>query len=159
MYVIGTYDPKIYGIPYIPISKVFETPKDKLSLLLVSDVFEVTNKFDYSVIYEYLSEQIEHFDIPLLKSTLPVAMDNIRKLSDDFSLDQELGLFLHIASNISRLVDNIEIPNLSDSSILLNKNKKLYAELVMILKDIEESFEIKFKDNDYANIIGIIKKV
>lgn len=159
LYVIGTYDPKIYGIPYIAISKVFETPKDKLSLLLVSDEFEVTNKFDYSVIYEYLSEQIEHFDIPLLKSTLPVAMDNIRKLSNDFSLDQELGLFLHIASNISRLVDNIEIPNLSDSSILLNKNKKLYAELVMILKDIEESFEIKFKDNDYANIIGIIKKV
>ncbi len=157
--IVGTYNPNLFNIPFVPISKIFETPVDKLDLLLTLNETTRTADVDYEVIYSYLSEQLIDFDVKTLKEVLPKTMRRIKRVSKGLTLDQELGLFMHISTNIYRLQhDEASQINIKKNSILSN-NKKLYYELTEILKPIESEFMIKFTDNDFSNIIGIIKQV
>lgn len=157
--IVGTYNPHLFNIPFVPISKIFETPVDKLDLLLTLNETTRTADVDYEVIYSYLSEQLVDFDVKTLKEVLPKTMRRIKRVSKGLTLDQELGLFMHISTNIYRLQhDEASQINIKKNSILSN-NKKLYYELTEILKPIESEFMIKFTDNDFSNIIGIIKQV
>ena len=53
--VVGAYDPELYGIPYIPISTLFDTPADKLGILLS---LETVASVNYNAIYAYLQEDV-----------------------------------------------------------------------------------------------------
>lgn len=101
--VIGVYDPKLYGIPYIPISKLFDTSPDKLELLLSSSSVESVMSVNYDAIYEYLKEELVGFDFDLLKEVLPKTIMKIRKVTHGLSSDQEVGLFMHLACATYRL--------------------------------------------------------
>ena len=68
--VIGVYNPELYGIPYIPISKLFDTPPDKLDILLSLETAQSVMSVNYDAIYAYLKEQLEGFDIQLLKRSV-----------------------------------------------------------------------------------------
>lgn len=157
--LIGTYDPEIYNLPFIPISQIFETPVDKLNLLLSFKGINNVTQVNYNMIYKYLSEQLPNFDIITLKETLPRAIRQIKSKINKLTLDQELGLFLHLATNIyRRQYEQQKAVNIHKNKIIMI-NKKAYHELINILKEIEDEFAIKFTDDDYANIIGIIKKI
>lgn len=157
--LVGTYDPEIYNLPFIPISQIFETPVDKLNLLLSFNGVNKVTHVDYNMIYRYLSEQLEDFDIVTLKETLPRVIRQIKSKINKLTLDQELGLFLHIATNIYRVqYEEQRVVSMYKNKII-STNKKAYYELINILKEIEDEFAIKFTDDDYANMIGIIKKL
>lgn len=156
--IVGTYDPKIFNIPFVPISRLFETHLDKLELLLSLDENISGQHVDYDAIYSYLSEQLEDFDIELLQEELPRAIRQIKRLAKGLTLDQELGLFMHIATNIHRLQHEIESAPNYKTNLILNRNKKLYNDLQDVMASIESEFSIEFKEDDFANIIGIIKQ-
>lgn len=62
-------------------------------------------------------------------------------------------------TNIYRIQhDEQRVVNIHKNKII-NTNKKAYHELSTILKEIEDEFAIKFTDDDYANMIGIIKQL
>lgn len=65
--VVGAYDPQLYGIPYIPVSKLFDTPSDKLDILLSLETTQAVTGVNYNAIYAYLEESLDGFDIQLLK--------------------------------------------------------------------------------------------
>lgn len=70
-----------------------------------------------------------------------------------------MGLFLHVATNIYRIqYDEQRVVSIHKNKII-NTNKKAYHELITILKEIEDEFSIKLTDDDYANIIEIIKEL
>lgn len=156
--IVGTYDPKLFNIPFVPISRLFETHLDKLELLLSLDDKIGGQEVDYNAIYSYLSEQLEDFDIELLKEELPKAIRQIKRLAKGLTLDQELGLFMHIAMNIHRLQHEVKSVTNYKTNLILNRNKKLYNNLQDIMKEIEFEFSIEFGEDDFANIIGIIKQ-
>ena len=159
MYVIGTYDPKLYGITFISISKLFETPVDKLGMLLTLDNIELPELINYDVIYEYLDEQLDGLDIKQLKKVLPNTITKIKRKANGLSQDQEIGLFIHMACTIHRYIKKEKmLANIHKESIIL-KNKRLYNNIKNLLEDIESEFDILFSDDEIANIIGIIKKV
>ena len=60
--VVGTYDPGLYNIPFISVVQLFETPVDKLDILLTMPEEERT-KVNYEMIYAYLAEQMPGFDV------------------------------------------------------------------------------------------------
>lgn len=157
--LIGTYDPEIYNLPFIPISQIFETPVDKLNLLLSYKGINNVTHVNYKMIYKYLSEQLPKFDIITLKETLPRAIRQVKTKINKLTLDQELGLFLHVATNIYRIqYDEPLVINIHRNKII-NANKKAYHELTTIFKEIEDEFAIEFTEDDYANMIGIIKEL
>ena len=67
---VGTYNQELYGIPYIPISKLFDISSDKLDILLSLETVESVMSVNYDA-NAYLEEQLEGFDLQLLKKILP----------------------------------------------------------------------------------------
>lgn len=100
---VGTYNQELYGIPYIPISKLFDISSDKLDILLSLETLESVMSVNYDAIYAYLEEQLEGFDLQLLKKILPKIILRIKKVLHGLSSDQEVGLFMHITCSIYRL--------------------------------------------------------
>lgn len=156
--VIGVYNPELYGIPYIPISKLFDTPPDKLDILLSLETAQSVMSVNYDAIYAYLKEQLEGFDIQLLKEVLPKVIIRIKKVVHGLSSDQEIGLFMHIACSIYRMQNGEKSVKNGQAKHIIMKNKRLYNGLKEILHLIEEEFLIVFDDDELANIIQIIKQ-
>ena len=53
---VGIYNQELYGIPYIPISKLFDISSDKLDILLSLETVESVMSVNYDAIYAYLEE-------------------------------------------------------------------------------------------------------
>ena len=157
--VIGTYNPKLHGIPFIPISKIFETPTEKLPMLLTLEHIDSALKVDYEAMYKYLSEQMPLLNIKIIKKYLPKAIAKMKKVYGGLSQDQELGLFIHIACSIYRIQTNEKLPVNINRRNILSKNKILYNNICDILEELEDVCDIKFSDDEIANIISIIKQI
>ena len=154
--VIGTYDPKLYGLPFISIASLFDTSPEKLPMLLSLEHKE-TDAVDFDKMYEYLDEQLENVNMSKLKRHLRPAVIKIKRLVNDHSLDLEVGLFVHIACSIGRMVNHEPMPINVKKNLILNNNKRLYHEIKDILAPIEKAMEITFSDDEIAIIIEIIK--
>lgn len=159
LYVIGTYDPGLHGVPFIPIAKLFETPTDKLDILLALQQAQAPETVDFEAIYAYLSEQLPQLKISILRRRLPKAIARIKKCSKGLSQDQELGLFLHIACAIYRIQEQETMPVVINCNNIIARNKRLYHDLKDILQPLEQAFGICFADDELAYIISIVKKI
>lgn len=160
--VIGTYDPKLHGILFIPISKLFETPKDKLEIMLClngKEQDELSFEINFDEIYNYLSESFNDFDVNWLRKNLPKLINKIKKRVNGLVKDQELGLLLHIACSIYSIINKEDIRKNPKRNLILNKNKRLYNDLKEFLTPFEEYYCINFNDDELANIISIVKKI
>ena len=155
---MGAYDPQLYGIPYIPVSKLFDTPSDKLDILLSLETTQAVTGVNYNAIYAYLEESLEGFDIQLLKEVLPSVLGKIRKAARGLSSDQEIGLFMHIACMIYRIQKQETAPQNRHTQSIIAKNKRLYHDLKESLARVESEFYISINDDELANIIQIIKR-
>lgn len=159
LYIIGTYDPGLHGVPFIPIAKLFETPTDKLDILLALQHTPSSETVDFEAIYAYLSEQLPKLNISILRRRLPKAIAQIKKCSKGLSQDQELGLFLHIACAIFRIQEKETMPAVINSKNIIGRNKRLYHDLKDVLQPLEQAFGICFADDELAYIISIVKKI
>lgn len=157
--IIGTYNPNLYGISFISIAQLFETPIDKLSILLFLENIEAPKEVNYEPIYSFLKEQLPHLNISNLKKTLPRAIRKINQQLQKLSLDQELGLFMHLACSIARIQNNEPLPLNLQKDQIIQRNKRAYNDLKMILEPIEEHFEILFEDDELANVLSIVKRL
>lgn len=154
--VVGTYDPKLYDIPFISIAKLFDTPVDKLPMLLALKDMELSSAFDYSEMYDYLEENLPAVDIQKLKRHLPRALQKIKKCVSDFTIHEEVGLFMHIACSISRIKVEETLPINVHKNAIIMKHKRLYHELKDILKPLENAMMVAFNDDEMATIIEIL---
>ena len=153
------YNPELYGIPYIPISKLFDTPPDKLDILLSLETAQSVMSVNYDAIYAYLKEQLEGFDIQLLKEVLPKVIIRIKKVVHGVVIRSGgLVFLLHIACSIYRMQNGEKSVKNGQAKHIIMKNKRLYNGLKEILHLIEEEFLIVFDDDELANIIQIIKQ-
>ncbi|WP_300276070.1 PRD domain-containing protein [Peptacetobacter sp.] len=159
LYIIGTYDPQVYGIPFISVSKLFQTPVEKLDVLLALENVELSEAIDYKTIINYLGEQFKGVDMKLLEKDLLESMKKIKKISNGLTIDQEIGLFMHIACTVNRMINKEKMYANIHKAKILSKNKQIYNQLKEILEEIEIDFNILFNDDELANIISLIKQI
>ncbi len=157
--IVGAYNPELHGIPYIPVSTLFSTPADKLDILLSLETTQAVMSVNYNMIYTCLQEQLEDFDIQLLKEVLPKVITQIKRVNHGLSSDQEIGLFMHIACSIYHMQRNTPLPQNPTAQRVIAKNKRLYNDLKDFLAPAEAEFYVKFSDDELANIIQIIKRI
>ena len=155
--IVGTYDPRLYDIPFIPIAKLFDTPIEQLPMLLSLKGVDAPTIFDYEPMYHYLEEQLPTLNCKALKKCLPEALLKIKKIVPRFTINEEVGLFMHIACAINRLQMKEEVPTHIYRDSILSKNKRLYHELKEILEPVEAEMGVLFSDGELATIIDIIK--
>lgn len=154
--VVGTFDPKLHDVPYISIATLFKTEPDKLPVLLSLKDRRDSEEFGYGLMYDYLEEQLTNVSIKKLKRILLPTINKIRKMVDNFTINEEAGLFMHISCLISHLIAREETPVNLRKDTIISRHKRLYNQLVELLIGVEEEFEVKFSDDDVATIIEII---
>ena len=154
---IGTYNPKLFGIPFISIEKIFESTKEDLDRILM--FHPVKSKLsDYNKIYEHLEEEFKYVSISKLKTVLPGIIDEFSLL---YSLteDQRMGLFMHLACLVERLLQGKSAKNNKYKDKIISIFEDEYQSTVKILKVLEKTFKIIIDDNEISTIIMIIKKI
>lgn len=153
--VIGTFDPKLFSIPFISISEVFGTRKEHLPKLLSLEK-EAKTRIDYEAMFDYLEEQLVRTDMTKLKKVLPEVMREMNDTLGELTLDAEAGLLIHIACCIDRLQGKEPVAANPKKKAVLMKYEKEFRQLLKIVKPLERTFRIIINDDEIANILTII---
>lgn len=156
--VIGTYDPNLFGIPFISISKVFENSHEKLDRILNFLPIE-TESTVYDKIYKYYESELRYVNISLLKETMPKVMDD---LTQKYHLDEDvqIGLFTHIVGVLEDgLSDNKRQQGISYNYQNFTKLKNDFNFIQQVLRPLEKAFKFIFSDSDIYIIISIAKQI
>lgn len=158
--IIGTYDPQIYGVPFISLSQFFSTPTEGLEILLSLKPREYPEGKTVSILemIDSMQDYLAHVDLVKLKKILPGIITKITKGKKYLSQDQILGLSLHIASYIDRLKSGTIKKSKPNDSAISQKEEKLIKQLKKDLEDLEIEFYIEFEDNELINIVKLIQQ-
>lgn len=160
--IVGTYDPQLFGIPFVPVSEVLGTLPQRLPevLRLKKQTKEKEKeKVDFEAVYSYLDEQLDRVNIGKLKKILPDTMARINSEIEHLAFDTEMGLFLHIACSLNRLMANEKVPVHLQKDEIIEKHSGSYKKLLKILKPLESTFKVIFNDDEMAYILTIIYKI
>lgn len=154
---IGTYNPNLFGIPFISITRVFENSLENLDKVL-SFVPINTKVSIYNKIYSYYETELKYVSVDALKETMPQVMD---MLSAQYQLseDQQIGVLTHIVGIIENGLagKKREKVNISDSEFQRLKNDFIFLEKA--LHSLEKKFNFIFNDSDLYTITAILKKL
>ena len=112
-----------------------------------------------AIISVYLGEQLEHVKAPKLAKLLPEVLLRINAEITPLSLDTEVGLFIHLACCIDRLVVKEASANNPRKKAILSKYENEYLQLLKLFKPIEKAFHIILNDDEMANILTIIYQI
>ena len=151
---VGTYDPRLFGIRFVSIQSVFECETEQLDRILqgkpVSGKEDVFNKM-----YQYLDESLSHVPSGKMKQELPPV---IKTLDEYFGLNDEpqIGLSMHIACVIDRLLAHQPVSRTADTERLQNEYPEQFKTVTRCMKKIEKKFSIIIPDNEIAIILEII---
>lgn len=154
---VGTYDPKLLGIPFIPIGKIFENKKEDLDRILMFEPLHV-KAVDYDEVYKHLEQTLTYTSLPKLKSVLPNIMDEFA-LIYNLNGDQQTGLFIHLATLIERSLAKEKLPYSEENIRLTRQFDEDYKFIAKLLKPLEKAFKIIVDDNEIATVLRIVKKV
>ncbi|MGN1406252.1 MAG: PRD domain-containing protein [Erysipelotrichaceae bacterium] len=154
---VGTYDPKLMGIPFIPISKVFEVRNEDLDKVLMFEPIYATSA-NYAAIYTRLESEFKYTSISKLKAVLPDIVDNIC-IAYNLSEEEKLGLFMHLACMIERNLSGVKLPVNNKELEKIELYPYDYKMISKFLKNIEKSFKIIIDDTEIMNIITICRKL
>lgn len=156
--VVGTFNPKLFSIPFLSISEVFGAAKENLPKLLRMEKTE-KSEINYSEIFEYLEKQLEHVNVTKLKKLLTEVLRAINEQIKELSLDTEVGLLMHMACCIERLLgEGVPTANPRKKAIL-SQYETQFNRLLKIVKPIEKGFRIILNDDEMANILMIIYQI
>lgn len=157
---IGSIDPEVLGIPFIPVSQVFQCKPEELRMLLYLDL-KMEGEFDENcrLILEHLGEELHHTDMDRLKNMLPDVLHEMEQCYGHFfTVDQKVGLLVHLACCIDRTAAGSDPPANIYKEEILERNKEMYDGLKKCLILVEEAFSISIGEDEYAHIISIILK-
>ena len=156
---VGTYDPRMLGIPFIPLRSVFDNGIDNIDATLTFSPV-ATSHANYDSIYENLAENLKYTPIDKIKTYLP---DFINQLELIYTLSeaQQIGLLMHL----SAMIDRLRSPNLTDfdykidTDYFLQHFKDDYKSIRRMLKNLEQHFSIIISDDEVALLIQIIRQI
>ncbi|GKU30367.1 PRD domain-containing protein [Clostridium folliculivorans] len=159
--VIGSYNPQLMGIRYLPITDIFQNNAKELRGLLNlgnEDIDDDEEGDDFKVIFDHLSKELELVDVDKLRVYLPKVIGEIG-VNENYHLteEQELALMVHIACCIEYMLKKVPMSSNIHKENILNENKELYNSIKKSFSVIEKEFDVTFSDNELANIISIMK--
>lgn len=153
--IVGTYDPKLYSLPFLSITEVFQAPKERLrNLLLLKG--EEKKDIDYEGMIDYLKEQLEQTNAELLHKALPELIEKINEQIYGLSIDSKVGLFMHISCCIERMRKHDKTPKNIRKDRILSTYYSAYRTLLKLLKPVEKAFDVIFNEDEIANLLMII---
>ncbi|MGX8832656.1 PRD domain-containing protein [Amedibacillus sp. YH-ame6] len=154
---VGTYDPKLLGIPFIALSDIMNCAKER-----IDDVLRfkkaVNLEDDYNDIYDFLETQLTETSIKKIRNTVPTILEEIDK-SYHIDYSTKIGLMVHFASMINRLLKGEPSAINLKTATYQKCYQDIYKDIAKKMRIIEKQFEIIIQDNEIAFILEIIMKI
>lgn len=157
---VGTFNPNIHGIPFVPISNVFGTKHGNLSALLeYGDAEKQDFLTNSEIIFEHLVKELVNIDGKKLKYLLESFILEVEKeYGESIEMNEKIGLLVHMACSVDRQRSGISTPKNPFVGEIVRKNMRLYQILRQKAEMIESEFGVELNDDEISNIICIIKK-
>jgi len=156
--VVGPNDPGLFGIPFISVSEILGAKPANLPQVLQFKNRE-KSRINFDEVFNYLGEQLEYVNIKKLRRYLPKMIEQINQEITPMSLDTEIGLLMHVACSINRILGQESLPKNLRKEQIIKEHNILYRKLLQIIKPFERAFGVIFTDDEMANIVMIIKKL
>ena len=156
--VVGTFDPKIYSIPFCSITEVFMTPKERLPELLRRTVSR-DYMINYQEVFGYLAGQFSHVDVEKVQTFVEEFLHGIDQKLKHMTQDAQMGLLIHTACCIERLASGENSPENPKKKAILHQYRKEFQQILRMLRPMEKAFHIIFSDDEVANILMIIYQI
>ncbi|AVW10087.1 PRD domain-containing protein [Lactiplantibacillus paraplantarum] len=154
---VGTFDPQLFGIPFIPMTMIFEHSHQQLDQVLMFQ--PVSGRWGaYNQIYRYFKAQLEHAEVTKLQRVLPPLMDELTTLYQ-LTEDQQIGLFVHLGSMIERILAGKVVAATEQTRQLLAKYPEDYQRLRQCLRPVEQTFKLIVNDEMVATLLIILKQL
>lgn len=154
---VGTYDPKLLGIPFISITKVFENKPNDIDKILMFEQVQ-SKRLDYEAVYSFLEDQFKYISVSKLKSILPSIVDEFEEIYS-LNADQKTGLFVHIACLLENIKQGVRQSGEHNTDEILDQYPDDFKIVSKILKPLEKTFKLIIEDNHIATMIRILKKI
>ena len=154
---VGTYDPKLMGIPFISSASLLNVAPENVDRILMFEPVRMSS-VDYSRIYEYLQEELRFTSVAKLKQVLPKVADELMVMYD-LDEDRMQGIFLHLASVIERLLSGGKPARNPRTRQLIENLDEDYRAVSKTLRPLERMFHIVIDDDAIATLIMILKKI
>lgn len=154
---IGAIDPQLMEIPFVPVTKVLECAPEKLKSLLNAEEHEEDSEEADRVIME-LAEGLQYFGPAQVKRWIPSLVTEIEAaFGSPLSMEKRVGLSVHLACGINRMIGGEETPENIHKAELLRDHVQFYRRLKACMVPLEAEFDIHVDDNEYAHILYILK--
>lgn len=154
---VGTYDPKLLGIPYIPASTLLNVAPKNVDRVLMFEPVQLSPA-DYSGVYESLQEQLKFTSVAKLKRVLPNVVDELTVMYD-LDADRAQSVFIHLAFMVEKILsegNSVENPQAQKIMEVLAEDCRAVSR---ILRPLEKTFKIIIDDNAISTLIMILKKI
>lgn len=154
--IVGTFNPKIYDIPFISISEIFnDTSLSRLKSLLNTNI---ENNY-ISIINTHKAKITPFINENIYKNFI---LDFIKFTENNFSpLDENkiIGLIIHITCAMERLYNKEESPICEVKEKLLSLYNSEYILLDSFFKSYLDTIKIKFNIDEICFILRTIKEI
>ncbi|WP_160676046.1 sigma-54-dependent transcriptional regulator [Clostridium sp. C8-1-8] len=153
--IVGTVNPNIYDIPFIPTSELFFDS----NYTRIKDIVKRIKTPDdvYKEIFESLEKEITEINIMEFKPLCIELIDDIRRnITTDMDIYKVSGFILHLACAVLRLINNEKTSVCNRREEIKNTYGKEYDNLKKSLLPIEKYYNIEFSQDELCYIIMII---
>ncbi len=151
--VVGTINPSIYGIPFIPTSELF-LDKNYTKIRKIVDRVVTEN---YDDIFNTISKEFKEL---MIEDFRPLCLNFIKiirnKVTKDLDLCKISGLILHLVCGLIKLIKKESIPKCASKDVLMSNYLNEFMNTKEALCEIEKFYLIKFSDDEICNILIII---
>ena len=162
--IVGTINPKIYGVPFISTYEVF-MDKDcyKIKQILDKTTEPCKTRQDnlgYGTFIESLQSEIHNLDLSKFEELYKEFICIINnKLNMNIEYEVSVSLMVHMICNVSKILAKENIPVCSSKEILKEKFKKEFIYIKEGLLNIEKLYKISFNDDEIAFILQNILRI
>ena len=160
--IVGTINPKIYGVPFISTYEIF-MDKDckKIKHILDTNIKHSINTHgneDYGTFIESLQKDINNIDLSKFEELYKEFIFIINnKMNVNIEYKVSVSLMVHMICNISKMISKEKIPVCISKEILKGKFKYEFSCIKEGLFNIEKFYGISFNDDEIAFILQNIK--
>ncbi|ERI94402.1 Sigma-54 interaction domain protein [Clostridiales bacterium oral taxon 876 str. F0540] len=155
--IVGTFNPDIYGIPFVSISQMFSEEGVNLlkSLINGSDVSE------YAWIIENYKEEIDgSIDVEEYKNICLSTISFIQtKLGFEISEEIATGVVLHLICAIKRLLNGTDSPECEVKAKLYENYKLQLLKLKKFMNSISKNLNISFNDDEVCFVLRSVLEI
>jgi len=156
--IVGTVNPNIYDIPFVPTSELF---LDSNYTRIKDIVKRIKTPEDlYKDIFESLEKEIKELNMSEFKSLCMNLIDAIRKnITVDLDIYKVSGFILHLACAVVRLINKEQTSVCSRKEEIKNTYWKEYSNLKESLLPIEIHYNIEFSEDELCYMLMIILSI